>query len=253
MDSRAVIDKVTSFMRYKSFFLLAYTPLIRIDSDAWICTAASVNNGLRLYGLSEFERIVCANHPAVFFSHNKPANSAFSTINQRNEQAPNLGRRKKDPMRIWDGKRQASTEHRRMYRRDKPCCACARPFARRWRAGAYVCAVRSRFTLNHSLVTPCTHISCILSTESNIFLDFTFSKKGSHLNWKNLRETKVGTVQWQNICASETGESARATRYRCEPRVPTESARGQWSLFHSFINSGSLLLLTSFFFRDRRI
>jgi hypothetical protein len=26
-------------------------------------------------------------HPAVFFSHNKPANSAFSTINQRNEQA----------------------------------------------------------------------------------------------------------------------------------------------------------------------
>jgi hypothetical protein len=28
-----------------------------------------------------------SSHPAVFFSHNKPANSAFSTINQRNEQA----------------------------------------------------------------------------------------------------------------------------------------------------------------------
>jgi hypothetical protein len=27
-----------------------------------------------------------SSHPAVFFSHNKPANSAFSTINQRNEQ-----------------------------------------------------------------------------------------------------------------------------------------------------------------------
>jgi hypothetical protein len=26
-------------------------------------------------------------HPAVFFSHNKPANSAFSIINQRNEHA----------------------------------------------------------------------------------------------------------------------------------------------------------------------
>jgi hypothetical protein len=29
-----------------------------------------------------------SSHPVVFFSHNKPANSAFSTINQRNEQAP---------------------------------------------------------------------------------------------------------------------------------------------------------------------
>jgi hypothetical protein len=28
-----------------------------------------------------------SSHPAVFFSHNKTANSAFSTINQRNEQA----------------------------------------------------------------------------------------------------------------------------------------------------------------------
>jgi hypothetical protein len=28
-----------------------------------------------------------SSHPAVFFSHNKPANSAFSIINQRNEQA----------------------------------------------------------------------------------------------------------------------------------------------------------------------
>jgi hypothetical protein len=28
-----------------------------------------------------------SSHPAVFFSHNKSANSAFSTINQRNEQA----------------------------------------------------------------------------------------------------------------------------------------------------------------------
>jgi hypothetical protein len=28
-----------------------------------------------------------SSHPAVFFSHNKPANSTFSTINQRNEQA----------------------------------------------------------------------------------------------------------------------------------------------------------------------
>jgi hypothetical protein len=27
-----------------------------------------------------------SSHPAMFFSHNKPANSAFSTINQRNEQ-----------------------------------------------------------------------------------------------------------------------------------------------------------------------
>jgi hypothetical protein len=31
-----------------------------------------------------------SSHPAVFFSHNKPANSAFSTINQRNEQAEYL-------------------------------------------------------------------------------------------------------------------------------------------------------------------
>jgi hypothetical protein len=31
-----------------------------------------------------------SSHPAVFFSHNKPANSAFSTINQRNEQADYL-------------------------------------------------------------------------------------------------------------------------------------------------------------------
>jgi hypothetical protein len=30
-----------------------------------------------------------SSHPAVFFSHNKPANSAFSIINQRNEQAEN--------------------------------------------------------------------------------------------------------------------------------------------------------------------
>jgi hypothetical protein len=28
-----------------------------------------------------------SSHPAVFFSHNKPANSTFSIINQRNEQA----------------------------------------------------------------------------------------------------------------------------------------------------------------------
>jgi hypothetical protein len=28
-----------------------------------------------------------SSHPAVFFSHNKPANNAFNTINQRNEQA----------------------------------------------------------------------------------------------------------------------------------------------------------------------
>jgi hypothetical protein len=31
-----------------------------------------------------------SSHPAVLFSHNKPANSAFSTINQRNEQAEKL-------------------------------------------------------------------------------------------------------------------------------------------------------------------
>jgi hypothetical protein len=31
-----------------------------------------------------------SSHPAVFFSHNKPANSAFSTINQRNEQANSM-------------------------------------------------------------------------------------------------------------------------------------------------------------------
>jgi hypothetical protein len=31
-----------------------------------------------------------SSHPAVFFSHNEPANSAFSTINQRNEQAEGL-------------------------------------------------------------------------------------------------------------------------------------------------------------------
>jgi hypothetical protein len=28
-----------------------------------------------------------SSHPAVFFSHNKPANSTFNTINQRNDQA----------------------------------------------------------------------------------------------------------------------------------------------------------------------
>jgi hypothetical protein len=32
-----------------------------------------------------------SSHPAVFFSHNKPVNSAFSTINQRNEQAVSMG------------------------------------------------------------------------------------------------------------------------------------------------------------------
>jgi hypothetical protein len=31
-----------------------------------------------------------SSHPVVFFSHNKPANSIFSTINQRNEQAERM-------------------------------------------------------------------------------------------------------------------------------------------------------------------
>jgi hypothetical protein len=42
-----------------------------------------------------------SSHPAVFFSHNKPANSAFSTINQRNEHAVQLYPRLQDSHPLW--------------------------------------------------------------------------------------------------------------------------------------------------------
>jgi hypothetical protein len=54
--------------------------------------------------------------PAVFFSHNKPANSVFSTINQRNEHAVGLG--EVGQMRLdleckWEGGGSVEHEERR--------------------------------------------------------------------------------------------------------------------------------------------
>jgi hypothetical protein len=51
-----------------------------------------------------------SNHPAVFFSHNKPANSAFNTINQRNEQADGSARGKaKEVEAGYEGGRHGTT------------------------------------------------------------------------------------------------------------------------------------------------
>jgi hypothetical protein len=62
-----------------SYLLLYSSGFIKMDSGLIEqCTPCS-------FGL--ISRI--SSHPAMFFSHNKPANSAFSKINQRNEQAGN--------------------------------------------------------------------------------------------------------------------------------------------------------------------
>jgi hypothetical protein len=65
------------------------------------CKGTTKNLGSPLEMVVSSEQTPClfglisriSSHPAVFFSHNKPANSAFSTINQRNEQAESKCRR----------------------------------------------------------------------------------------------------------------------------------------------------------------
>jgi hypothetical protein len=57
---------------------------IRVDPwDPW--TDRTVDNWKSPYSFRLISTI--SSHPTVFFSHNKPANSTFSTINQRNEQS----------------------------------------------------------------------------------------------------------------------------------------------------------------------